>query len=101
MYILVYGDSLMQSGKVIHYGWLNSYAKRELSAALDQYSNHFIRITVEEFKEDTSKPVRISIPEKTRNRLKQSRRAFNLIRDKPLSMEQYINYLLDMEENSK
>ena len=91
----------MQIGKVLHYGKLSAYARRELSAALDKYNNQFVRITIEVFQEDKSKQVRISLPENTRNRLKRSRTDFNRMRDKPLSMEQYLNYLLDMEENRK
>ena len=91
----------MQIGKVLHYGKLTSHARRELSAVLDKYSNQFVRISIEVFQDDTSKQVRISLPENTRNRLKKSRTEFNRMRDRPLSMEQYLNYLLDKEENRK
>ena len=91
----------MQAERMIHYGKLTRRARKDLSSVLDRYQDQFVRITIEQLEEDTSDPVRMVIPENTRNRLKRARLQFNALRDKPVSTAQFINYLLDIEENRK
>jgi len=91
----------MQAEKTIHYGRLTKYARKELSAVLDRYADQLVRITLEQLEEDNSSPVRLLLPERTRDRFKRSRFKFNAMRDKPLSVAQYLNYLLDMEERKQ
>lgn len=91
----------MQAEKMIHYGRLTKYARKELSAILDKYADQLVRITLEQLEEDESEPVRLMLPEKTRDRLKRSKFRFNALRDKPLSTAQYLNYLLDMEDRKQ
>ena len=92
---------LMQAEKLIHYGKLTSREKKELVHVLEKYSDKFVRITIEELEEDTSERVRLLLPVKTRDRLKRNKFRFNALRDKPLTTEQYLNYLLDMEERKQ
>ena len=91
----------MQAEKTIYYGKLTKTARRELSAVLDSYADQWVRINIEQLEEDHSDPVRLMLPEKTRDRLKRSKFKFNALRDKPLSTAQYLNYLLDMEERKQ
>lgn len=91
----------MQAERMIHYGRLTRRSLKELSSVLDRYQDQFVRITIEQLEEDNSDPVRLMLPEKTRDRLKRSKFRFNALRDKPLSTAQYLNYLLDMEERKQ
>ena len=97
MYIVI----LMKAEKMIHYGRLTKAARKDLSSVFDSYEDQFVRITIEQLEEDRSEPVRLMLPEKTRDRLKRSKFRFNALRDKPLSTAQYLNYLLDMEERKQ
>ena len=91
----------MKAEREIYYGRLTQRGKKDLFQFLDRYTDQFVRITLEELNEDTSQPVRLMLPEHTRDRLKRSKYQFNALRDRPISTAQYINYLLDREEERK